>query len=208
MSNDDEGLRLRKLRQYNLLDTPREEAFDRITRLVTAVLNVPIAAVTLVDHDRQWFKSEQGLNITQTPREQSFCAHAMLGDQPMVVRDASLDPRFSVNPLVTGSPDIRFYVGVPLRAADGTPLGALCGIDTKPRDIDQRELDILGDLANLTMEQLELRLLATRDGLTGAMRRTTFVASASRDVTLAQQHGRPLSCLMIDADNFKRINDR
>ena len=111
MSDDDEGLRLRKLPQYNLLDTPREEAFDRITRLVTAVLKVPIAAVTLVDHDRQWFKSEQGLNIPQTPREQSFCAHAMLGDEPLVVRDALLDPRFSINPLVTGSPDIRFYVG-------------------------------------------------------------------------------------------------
>ena len=208
MSADDEDLRLWKLQQYELLDTPREETFDRITRLVTAVLDVPIAAVTLVDKDRQWFKSEQGLDLNETPRDQSFCAHAMLGDEPMVVRDATLDPRFSHNPLVTGHPDIRFYVGVPLRSADGTPLGALCGIDNKPRDIDQRELDILRDLANLTMEQLELRLLATMDGLTSSMRRIPFLASASRDLALARRKGHPLSCLMIDADNFKRINDQ
>ncbi|MBN9310829.1 sensor domain-containing diguanylate cyclase [Devosia sp.] len=207
MGTDEEALRLRKLQQYNLLDTPREDAFDRITRLVTAVLNVPIAAVTLVDRDRQWFKSEYGLNLAETPREQSFCAHAMLGQEPMVVRDAVLDPRFASNPLVRGRPDIRFYVGVPLRAADGTPLGALCGIDTRPRDIEQRELDILGDLANLTMEQLELRLLATRDGLTGALRRIPFLACAGRDLALAQGQGNPLACLMIDADNFKTIND-
>ena len=205
---DVEEQRLRKLHQYGLLDTTKEDAFDRITRLVTAVLNVPIAAVTLVDRDRQWFKSEQGLNIDETPRSQSFCAYAMLDSKPMVVRDATLDPRFSSNALVTGRPDIRFYVGVPLLAADGTPLGALCGIDTKPRDIEQRELDILGDLANLTMEQLELRLLATLDGLTGAMRRSSFLSSGTRDLSLARRQGASLTCLMIDADRFKQINDQ
>lgn len=208
MGDDGEEQRLRTLHQYNLLDTPREEAFDRITRLVTAVLDVPIAAVTLIDRDRQWFKSEQGLDLDETPREQSFCAHAMWGEDAMIVPDATLDPRFATNPLVMGAPDVRFYVGVPLRAADGTPLGALCGIDTKPRGIGQRELDILRDLANLTMEQLELRLLATRDGLTGATRRGPFLGAMSRDMALAQQSGRPLACLMIDADDFKGINDR
>lgn len=207
MNIDNEELRLRRLQQYDILDTPREEAFDRITRLVTAVLNVPMAAVTLVDRDRQWFKSEQGLDRSETPREQSFCAHTMSGDGPMIVRDATLDPRFAQNPLVAGDPDIRFYVGIPLRSADGTPLGALCGIDTKPRDINQRELEILGELADLTMEQLELRLLATLDGLTGAVRRIPFVVSAARDMATARHRGQPLSCLMIDADNFKSIND-
>lgn len=207
MGPEQEDLRLRKLRQYELLDTPREESFDRITRLVSAVLNVPIAAVTLVDRDRQWFKSSQGLALTETPRDQSFCAHTMLGAGPMVVRDATQDPRFRLNPLVTGDPDIRFYVGVPLTAADGTPLGALCGIDTRPRDMGPRELEILRELANLTMEQLELRLLATLDGLTGAMRRTAFLAIAGRELEVARQSGNTLSCLMIDADKFKAIND-
>lgn len=205
---DREELRLKKVQEYHVLDTPREEAFDRITRLVSALLDVPIAAVTLIDRDRQWFKAEKGLDLAETPREQSFCAHAMQGTGPMVVNDATLDPRFASNPLVTGRPDIRFYVGVPLRAPDGTPLGALCGIDTKPRHIAPRELEILGDLANLTVEQLELRLLATRDGLTGCMRRAHFLASAAQDFALARRRGAPLSCLMIDADHFKRINDQ
>ncbi len=202
-----EEQRLRKLQQYNLLDTEREEAFDRITRLVTALLNVPIAAVTLVDRDRQWFKSQEGLKVDETPRDQSFCAHAMIGTQPMVINDARLDPRFSDNPLVTGDPDIRFYVGVPLRSADGTPLGALCAIDTKPRQIEVRELAVLNDLANLTMEQLELRLMATLDGLTGAMRRVAFLGLAFRDLALAQRQRTALSCLMLDADHFKKTND-
>jgi len=205
---DVEELRLRQLERFNLLDTPREAVFDRITRLVAAVLDVPIAAVTLVDRDRQWFKSEIGLGVNETPRSQSFCAHAMLGKHPMVVPDALSDPRFSSNPLVLGHPDIRFYVGAPLCAADGTPLGALCGIDTKPRDIGTRELALLDDLANLAMEQLQLRQLATLDGLTGTMRRLPFLASAGRDIALARRRGDGLSCLMIDADYFKSINDQ
>lgn len=208
MKAGDEEARLRRLYEYNLLDTPREETFDRITRLAAAALNVPIAAVTLVDRDRQWFKSQQGLAVNETPREQSFCAHAMFGTEPMVVPDATLDSRFRTNPLVTREPEIRFYVGVPLLAADGTALGALCAIDRKPRDLRPIELAMLADLANLTMEQLELRLLATRDGLTGAMRREPFLISAERDLAMARREGRPLSCLMIDVDNFKKINDQ
>lgn len=208
MKAGDEEARLRRLYEYNLLDTPREETFDRITRLAAAALNVPIAAVTLVDRDRQWFKSQQGLAVNETPREQSFCAHAMFGTEPMVVPDATLDSRFRANPLVTREPEIRFYVGVPLLAADGTALGALCAIDRKPRDVRPIELAMLADLANLTMEQLELRLLATRDGLTGAMRREPFLISAERDLAMARREGRPLSCLMIDVDNFKKINDQ
>jgi diguanylate cyclase (GGDEF)-like protein len=202
-----ETLRLQTVARYGILDTPPEAPFERITRLVTALLNVPIAAVTLVDRDRQWFKSQIGLGVAETPRDQSFCAHAMLGTGPLVVRDARLDDRFADNPLVTGGPDIRFYVGMPLRSEDGTPIGALCGIDNQPRDIDQRELDVLADLATLTMEQLELRLVAMLDGLTGAMRRGPFLSNAARDLELSRRQGLPLSCLMIDADHFKQVND-
>ncbi|MCP8885208.1 sensor domain-containing diguanylate cyclase [Devosia sp. XJ19-1] len=208
MNSEDEELRLSRLYQYNLLDTPEDDTFDRITRLVSALLDVPIALITLVDRDRQWFKSKQGLGISETPRSQSFCAHTMIGQGPMVVQDASLDARFVDNPLVTGHPGIRFYAGIPLRAADGTPLGALCAIDSSPREIDSRQLKLLADLANLTMEQFELRLLATLDGLTGAMRRSSFLATAARDMVPALQRGSPLSCLMIDADNFKNLNDQ
>jgi diguanylate cyclase (GGDEF)-like protein len=204
---DSETLRLQTVARFEVLDTPPEPAFERITRLVTALLNVPIAAVTVVDEERQWFKSQIGLGVPETPRDQSFCAHAMLEAAPLVVRDAQLDARFAHNPLVTGDPNIRFYVGVPLRSEDGTPIGALCGIDSQPRDVDQRELDVLADLATLTMEQLELRLMATLDGLTGAMRRGPFLSSAARDIALARRQVLPLSCLMIDADHFKQIND-
>lgn len=204
---DPETLRLAALARYDVLDTPPEAPFERITRLVSALLNVPIAAITLVDRERQWFKSQQGLGVTETPRDQSFCAHAMLEPDALIVRDAQLDARFFHNPLVTGDPNIRFYVGVPLRSSDGTPIGALCGIDSKPRDVGEHELALLTDLANLTMEQLELRLLATLDGLTGAMRRGPFIMSADRDMALARRQGSPLSCLMIDADHFKQVND-
>ncbi len=204
---DPETLRLAALGRYDILDTPAEAPYDRITRLVSALLNVPIAAITLVDRERQWFKSQQGLGIAETPRNQSFCAHAMLETQALIVRDAQRDARFADNLLVTGDPNIRFYVGVPLRASDGTPIGALCGIDRQPRDVGEQELALLADLANLTMEQLELRLVATLDGLTGALRRGPFIASATRNMALARRQGIPLSCLMIDADHFKQVND-
>lgn len=131
----------------------------------------------------------------------------MLETEALIVRDAQQDARFADNPLVTGNPNIRFYVGVPLRSSDGTPIGALCGIDRQPREVGKEELSLLADLANLTMEQLELRLVATLDGSTGALRRSPFIASATRDMAFARRQGTALSCLMIDADHFKQIND-
>jgi diguanylate cyclase (GGDEF)-like protein len=206
-SREIEERRVEVLHRYAILDTPTEEGFDRITRLVSALLNVPIAAVTLVDRERQWFKSQLGLDVQETPRHQSFCSYTMAENGAMVVSDAAIDSRFAENELVTGDPNIRFYVGIPLKARDGTPLGALCGIDRQPREITKREIEILQDLANLTMDQLELRMVATLDGLTGAMRRTAFMAAAYREMELAVRSDRPLACLMLDADHFKVIND-
>lgn len=131
----------------------------------------------------------------------------MLCQKPMIIEDARADLRFLDNPLVVGDPRIRFYVGVPLLAADGTPLGAICGIDNKPRTIDDAEVRVLQDLANLTMEQLELRRLATLDGLTGALRRAAFLSMSGREFKMAKRQDTPLSCVMIDADHFKSIND-
>jgi GAF domain-containing protein len=114
-----EALRLAALYRYDVLDTPPEEAFDRITRLARMVLQLPIVLVSLIDRERQWFKSRQGLAATETPRSMSFCTHAIQRDVPMIVQDACADPRFQDNPLVVGDPGIRFYLGVPLRTPDG-----------------------------------------------------------------------------------------
>lgn len=209
MSSDtEEDVRLQVLRRYDILDTAPEETFDRLTRIVAAALRVPIAAVTLVDDHRQWFKSRIGLATTETPRSDSFCAHTMLESGAMVVSDATQDLRFNDNPLVVGDPHIRFYAGYPVVSSDGVPLGAVCAIDTAPREISQQELGLLKDLAALVNEQLELRHLASIDGLTGALRRKTFLDMCERELLLGRRGKSPTSCLMIDADHFKSINDR
>jgi PAS domain S-box-containing protein len=151
--------RLRMLRRYSILDTPPEAAFDRLARLVGNLLNVPIALVSLVDSDRQWFKAAYGLTAQQTPRDVSFCAHAiLLDDDVFEVPNALMDDRFIDNALVTGEPHIRFYAGVPLRGADGSKLGTLCALDTVPRKLTPQESVILQDLADMAMDELRLRL--------------------------------------------------
>ena len=122
----DETQRLRALQRLKILDTDIEERFDRITRLACRMFNVPIALVSLVDQDRQWFKSRQGLDACQTGRDISFCGHAILHDGPLVVLDATQDPRFDDNPLVVGAPFIRFYAGHPIHSPDGSRIGTIC----------------------------------------------------------------------------------
>jgi len=146
--------RLALLHRLALLDTPPEEVFDRVTRLATMVLGVPIALVSLVDASRQWFKSNVGLAVDQTPRSVAFCPYALHFDDMMVVPDASHDPRFQDTPLVTGAPMIRFYAGVPLRSSSGLPLGTLCIIDTKARDLTVQEAQALRDLAAIVRREL------------------------------------------------------
>lgn len=154
----DEDARLRRLRELGVLDTPPEEVFDRITRLASTMLDVPIALVSLVDGQRQWFKSRVGLEATETARDISFCGHAIPGSEPLVVRDATRDVRFKGNPLVDGDLGIRFYAGVPLRVDQGSALGTLCVIDHKPRTLSERELAQLQDLAYLAERELANRL--------------------------------------------------
>ncbi|MCW5731349.1 MAG: PAS domain S-box protein [Alphaproteobacteria bacterium] len=158
-SGERERQRLKKLRAYRILDTAPEEAFDAITTLAAGIFGMPVALVSLVDEDRQWFKSRFGLDRTETPRAVSFCAHAIAGEQTMVVTDAMSDPRFADNPLVTGQPGIRFYAGAPLRVPGAPPVGTLCLIDTKPRPpLEEEERRLLERLAGLVVDQLELRL--------------------------------------------------
>ena len=148
----DEDERLSALRALLLLDTPPEERFDRLARFVAEQLDVPIALLTLVDGQRQWFKARVGLDATETPRDISFCGHAIMKNDLFIVEDASRDPRFSDNPLVTGEPHIRFYAGAPLSAPGGHRIGTLCVIDTVPRTLGPVELSILEALRRLANE--------------------------------------------------------
>ena len=159
---DNEQERLAALEASGILDSEPEPSFDRITRLAAQSLDVPIALISLVDRDRQWFKSALGLGVAETPRSASFCAHAICQDAMMVVPDATSDPRFQDNPLVTGDPDIRFYAGAQLRNRQGVALGTLCAIDTRPRDVAARELETLSNLAALVVDLLEMRDFAMR----------------------------------------------
>ncbi|WP_425934318.1 PAS domain S-box protein [Aeromonas rivipollensis] len=153
----DEAERLNLLHALNILDTPSEEAFDRITRLVAHILDVPIALVSLVDTDRQWFKSRIGIDANETPREVAFCAHAIAQTTPLIVTDTTQDSRFMSNALVTGNPNIRFYAGVPLRSIGGLSIGTLCAIDSKPRQLSPDEISILVDLASLVSKEMQMR---------------------------------------------------
>jgi signal transduction histidine kinase len=153
----DEGERLRILREYEILDTPEEEAFDEVVRIASRFFRAPTVLVSLVDEARQWFKARKGLDRRETPREWSFCAHAVAANAPLVVSDARADPRFAANPLVTGDPRIRFYCGVPIRSAQGAPLGTLCLIDQQVRQMPAEALESLAQLARLVEDALELR---------------------------------------------------
>lgn len=147
--------RLAAVQALGLLDTAAEERFDRHTRIAAAALDAPIALVTLVDRDRQWFKSHQGFDFSETPRDIGFCSHAILDDKPLVVTDALTDDRFAENPAVIGDPRVRFYAGIPLHSADGTRVGAFCIVDHKPRNLTATQLKMLQDIARLVEEELE-----------------------------------------------------
>lgn len=153
----DEESRLKELHSYEILDTLPEGDFDDLTRLASEICGTPISAISLVDRERQWFKSIQGLEASETSRDVSFCAHTMFEAEVMVVNDATRDPRFADNALVTGAPGIRFYAGAPITTPSGVPLGALCVIDRQPRQISESQKQALSTLARSVMTQLELR---------------------------------------------------
>jgi diguanylate cyclase (GGDEF)-like protein/PAS domain S-box-containing protein len=156
----DEAKRLLALHAARILDTPPEEIFDRLTRLASKILNVPIALISLIDENRQWFKSKVGIDVDQTHRDISFCGHAIHHSEPLHIADASCDPRFSDNPLVTGPPYIRFYCGVPLLSLERQSVGTLCLIDRVPRKLSELQMEILADLAHIAEELFQRRQLA------------------------------------------------
>lgn len=149
--------RLRTLRLYKVLDTESEKMLDDLTQLAANICETPVALISLVDQDRQWFKSKVGIKTSQTPRDLAFCAHAILDDKLFVVDDATRDSRFADHPLVTADPNVRFYAGAPLKVADGSALGTLCVIDRTPRHLSSDQLKALETLRHAVVTQLELR---------------------------------------------------
>lgn len=204
----DEKSRLKTLASLNILDTFHEERFDRLTRMACKLFEVPIAMVTLVDDKRQWFKSCVGLNVSETARDISFCGHAILSDEVLVVSDAEKDVRFADNPLVIGDPHIRFYAGCPIKSLNGSRLGTLCIIDGEARAFSKQDLEFLKDLASMVERELAFIELATIDELTGLSNRRGFMTNARYIINLCDRQQISCSLIFIDLNDFKNINDK
>lgn len=202
-----EQARLQSLHSLEILDGEFEERFDRLTRMAKRMFNVPIALVSLVDEDRQWFKSCFGLPVRETPRDISFCGHAILGTKTFVIEDATKDDRFFDNPLVLEAPNIRFYAGFPLGDINGIKLGTLCIIDDKPRKFSAEDLSAFEDLGTLAERELSAIQLATLDELTGISNRRGFCEIAEFSFNVCKRQNIDLSLIFIDLDHFKEIND-
>jgi len=207
--------RLKALLRYEILDTDSERHFDDLTLLASHICQTPIALVSLVDKDRQWFKARVGLSVSETSRDVSFCAHAILQPNLFIVPDATEDARFADNPLVTSEPKIRFYAGMPLFTSDGKhALGTLCVIDRVPRELSATQKGEIEALARQVQALLELRFrlqqerhLARIDSLTGAANRRALYESLEVELSRLKRYGRPFSVAYLDLDNLKRVND-
>lgn len=203
----DESARLAALHALDILDSEPEERFDRITRMARRLFDVPIALVSLVDADRQWFKSCQGLAVSETPREISFCGHTIVQDEMLIVPDALLDERFADNPLVVDEPHIRFYAGCPVAQRDGYKMGTLCLIDHRPRELSPEDLTMFADLAAMVEQELASMEMATTDVLTSLLNVRGFDVLASHMLMMSEREKRQATLLYIDLDGFKQIND-
>ncbi len=205
---DNEAERQAALDEQHILDEESDEDFNRITRLASQMLGVPTALISLVDRQRQWFLSRVGLEASETPRDLAFCAHAICGNDVMVVNDASLDERFKDNPLVTGNPNIRFYAGVPLQTPSGFNLGTLCVISPQPRQLAGNEQQLLKDLAGMVIQHLEARRNSYLCPLTGLKNRRPFFDAGLQEFVRAQQKREPLTLMIFGLDDCHGIYTR
>jgi diguanylate cyclase (GGDEF)-like protein len=205
---DHEAERQQQLESFQILDAEPDEDFDRITRIASQMLGMPIALISLVDHDRQWFLSRVGLAARETAREVAFCAHTICSDGVMVVADARDDGRFRDNPLVTGAPHIRFYAGAPLRTRDGHALGTLCVISSEPRQLGDNEHRLLEELAGMVIHTLESRRDRYLCPLTGLQNRRPFFEAGERELQRSRESGVPLSLSLVVLDDFASLSDR
>lgn len=192
---------------YAILDTDPEEQFDRLAKLASLTLRMPIAAVSLLDTNRQWFKAMVGTPLKETPLEYSFSSYAVREDELFVVSDASQDSRFCANPLVTGEPGIRFYAGVPLHIPGGPAIGTLSVIDRVPRTLDDRERNVLQELGSMVVREMELRRAAMTDSLTGVFNRRTLDMLVDKELARLRRTRQIFSLAVFDLDHFKNVND-
>ncbi|MDH0289784.1 sensor domain-containing diguanylate cyclase [Pseudomonas sp. GD04087] len=221
----DESLRQQTLDEMNLLDTPAEHYLDTLVQLTQDLVKVDTVLISLIDQDRQWFKARVGLDATETKRDVSFCGYAILGEDTLLVPDATLDERFADNPLVLGPPYIRFYAGRPLRAGNGQAIGTLCMVDPRPRNMSQAQQANFRDLATLAEGYLQLRTLiqsnrdlrvemdreqrkALLDPLTQLWNRGGLLTFQDRECRRARESHAQLGVLYADLDHFKAINDQ
>lgn len=220
-----ERARLEAVLKLNLLDSPIEERFERITRLACRTLNVPIASFTLIDESRQWFKSMQGSDYVETPRELAFCTHTILQDDVMLVPDTRQDERFEDNPLVTGDTNISFYAGCPIRGPQGQKVGTICALDTRPRELDEEHVQLLRDLAALVETELRVATLsksqsdllaelntslrlAMVDRVTRLWNRRGITNLLNREWSQSIRNDTPLALIRIGIDDYARLADR
>jgi diguanylate cyclase (GGDEF)-like protein len=221
----DESLRQQTLDEMNLLDTPAEHYLDTLVQLTQDLVKVDTVLISLIDQERQWFKARVGLDATETKRDVSFCGYAILGEDTLLVPDATLDERFADNPLVLGPPYIRFYAGRPLRAGNGQAIGTLCMVDPRPRVMTEAQQANFRDLATLAEGYLQLRTLiqsnrdlrvemdreqrkALLDPLTQLWNRGALLTFQDRECRLARENHAQLGVLYADLDFFKAINDK
>lgn len=204
---ENEAERLATLYQLQILDTEREERFDRLTRIACKLFGVPIAVISFLESERQWMKSTQGFDINEAARKTSFCGHVILSDEIMIVEDATKDKRFYDNPFVLGKPHFKFYVGCPLKVKKYN-VGVICLIDDKPRSIKDVDQNIVYDLAQMVEMELESLQLSITDELTGLSNRRGFLKLASYLFQQSQRENKIFTLLFFDLDKFKQINDQ
>lgn len=199
--------RLFALYALGILDTESEERFDRLTRIAGKLFNVPVSLISLIDKDRQWFKSSRGIDIRSTPRTESFCTYVVEDAGPLIVKDAQKDPRFENNTLVKGIPYIRFYAGYPVKLPDGEIAGSICIIDTKPRNFSADELSLLRDLAEIVEDEFRIMNMATTDSLTALSNRRLFSLITKETLKKSCKRKKVFCVVIIDLNDFKPIND-
>lgn len=202
-----ETQRLQALHSLNILDTTSEERFDCITRVAQNLFNVPMVSVSLIDSEREWFKSKYGLQFKETPREISFGGHAILQDEIMIVGDTLNDVRFNDNPLVTGKPEIRFYLGCPLKIQGQFNIGTLSLIDHKPQWFNNTDLTIIKDLAATVEAEFDIFNQATIDDLTQLANREGLISLGKQIIKRCNQFDKSILLLYFDLNRFKFIND-
>lgn len=202
-----EAERLKSLYLIDLLDKNNDERFDRLTRLMKLTFDVPVASLSLLDRERQWVLSSAGVDIRETPRSTSFCAHAILSEGVFVVKDTLKDKRFHDNPFVTGEPHVRFYAGYPVRLPDGMIAGTLCIVGSVPRDFSMDEANALIDFAAIVEDEFLIISKTMADNVTELMNKQSFLKLGQKRFEQFTRYQLPFSLIYLEIDNLKSIRD-